>query len=126
MITEDPGWVNTAHISRLLSKVRGRTGATAPRADLYASLAEYLRCDRLVRRIEKLKKAMRTMGEQIDNSDVPGASEAEINAILLTREYILTPVNLIRGPTPIIVCATDTQLWCACHKQKFTGDIYPI
>lgn len=66
-----------------------------------------------------LSKARKGAGLQAASSKLEDMYQSAQNELGSAAVYILTPVRLVRGPTPLIICATDTQLlWC-CSVDRF-------
>ena len=50
------------------------------------------------------------LGVKAASSKLEDMYEAAKKALAGNGAYILTPVELVRGPEPLIICATDTQM----------------
>jgi hypothetical protein len=66
------------------------------------------------------------LGVKAASSKLEDMYEAAKKALAENGAYILTPVELVRGPEPLIICATDTQMHFTCSFTHFLSQMFDV
>ena len=73
---------------------------------------------------ELVSKHMRLCRKEMGVAAMANGHVAEVENALMELPgdmYVKSPLSLLRGPTPMVLCASDMQLFYACSPDHFTS-----
>ena len=100
---------------RQLVTGKGMPGRSPSKGSMVREDPAFANVDLVSKHMRRVKQAM---GHQFAGSALTVQVE-EAARQLGVGQYVLTDLKLLRGPTPLVICATDMQLYFTCSTTHF-------